>query len=152
MKRAILTALIAACVLGGLAIGGPLSNAQEAQQRESRRDRQCRFQYVDRGTWTTQEERLTAECVVAKYPVPGGLSTLLSIGSCESGWDRFAWNPNGHAGLFQHDIGAWAGRVQTWEPYWWTLRPRWTNSRSQIVVTARMARSDGDWHQWAGCT
>lgn len=161
-KRIVVTAAIAALLTAGAMAGHqevaatrlPDSRAVVAQEanRESPRERQCRFQWVDRGTWTAREERLTAECVVAKYPVPGGLAQLIAVGDCESGWWRFSYNPNGHAGLFQHDVDAWPDRVRTWEPYWWDLDPRWTNSRTQIVVTARMARGDGDWHQWSGCS
>jgi hypothetical protein len=149
VKRVIVAGLLLLTIAG---ITGQARQADaEAQQRESRREKQCRFQWVERGTWTAREERLTLECVVAKYPVPGGITQMNCVAIHESGWNRFAYNPNGHAGLFQHDTGAWPGRVETWEPYWWTLDSRWTNSRSQIVVTARMARSDGDWDQWTVC-
>jgi hypothetical protein len=101
--------------------------------------------------WTNREERRTAFCVVRRWSVPGGLSQLISVGDCESGWWRFAYNDNGHAGLFQHDTDSWDYRVNTYEPKGWELKKGWANSRSQIVVTARMAHDDGDWGQWSGC-
>jgi Ni/Co efflux regulator RcnB len=147
MRKRIVTAAIAASLLAGAM--GPPSNAQEAQQQESRRERRGRFQWVDPGTWTAREERLTTAWAVQRWPVEGGTTKFTAVGACESGWNRFAYNPNGHAGLFQHDTGAWSGRVSTYIPRWLRAGPftRWTNSRSQIIVTARMVNLYG-WGAW----
>jgi hypothetical protein len=146
MKR-IVTAAIAASLLAGAM--GPPSNAEEARQRESRRERQCRYQWLNQGTWTAREERLTAECVVARWPVPGGLDTFERVLMCESGFNRLAFNPNGpYVGLAQHALGYWPSRLAAYTPTHWTLRPRWQNSRSAIAITARMVRAVG-WGPWS---
>jgi hypothetical protein len=109
---------------------------------------ECRFQHLDRGTWTQREEDRTARCVLKRFgPVPGGFPELRAVGDCESGWYRLAYNPAGYVGLFQHDLSAWADRVARWSDPW-TLRSRWQNSRSQIVVTVRMAHAYG-WGGWS---
>jgi hypothetical protein len=120
--------------------------------RETPRERQCRFQWIDRGTWTAREERLTTECVLARWPVSGGIDFFSRVIACESGWNRFAYNPNGpYLGLAQHGEEWWPDRVRQWLPErwraglkWW----RWVNSRTQIVVTARMAHAGG-WGPWS---
>ena len=111
---------------------------------------ECRFQSLQHALWTDREERLTAKCAVSKWAVPGGLSELLAVGSCESGWNRLAYNPNGHAGLFQHDLGAYIGRVRTYDPPAWDqpLSTKWTNSRGQVVMTTRMVHAIGGWSPW----
>jgi hypothetical protein len=119
----------------------------------SKEDKQeCSFNEMNtKVDWTNREERRTAFCVVHRWSVPGGLSKLISVGDCESGWYRFAYNDGGYGGLFQHDLDSWQYRVNSYEPKGWELKEGWSNSRSQLVVTARMAHNDGDWGQWAGC-
>ena len=158
MKRGIIAAA-AAVLLVGDATGLPASSAEKPAthsqvlaagdaNRESRRENQCRFQWIDRATWTAREEWRTARCVTTKWAIPGGLSKLLSVGNCESGMSRLAWNPSGpYVGLFQHSLSAWPYRVGSYEPEWWTLRPGWRNSRTAITVTVRMVRSVG-WGPW----
>jgi hypothetical protein len=123
-----------------------------SNRQQEMRERQCRFQWLDPGIWTDAEERRTAVCVVDHFGgVVGGLPKVISVGACESGWWRFAYNPNGHAGLFQHDVGAWPYRVRSAMPAGWKVGPweRWQNPRSQLVVTVRMVNWDGDWSQWS---
>jgi len=148
VKRALRTAAIAV-TLAGIAIGPPAASADNRLQQL--RERQCRFQYLDRGTWTDREERRTAACVVEKFGVVGGLDTLIRVGDCESHWYRFAYNPNGHAGIFQHDIDAWAGRVRSAMPEGWRVGPwsHWQNTRAQIVTTVRMVNWSGGWSAWS---
>ncbi len=140
--RCVITAALAATILASGAGGLPRGSA-EPPARTSVREHECRFQWVDPGTWTPREERLTTDCVLARWPVPGGSATFRSIIACESGWNRFAYNPAPYLGLGQHSARYWPGRVRTYTPARWTLRPRWTNSRTQIVVTARMMRAQG---------
>jgi hypothetical protein len=109
---------------------------------------QCRFQHLDKGTWTQHEEDVTARCVVNRWPIPGGLSKLKAVGECESGWWRLSRSPYGYVGLFQHDLSSWPYRVRTYAPWGWTLRGRWQNSRTQLVVTVRMVRALG-WSPWS---
>jgi Ni/Co efflux regulator RcnB len=145
MKR-LVTAAIAASLLAGAM--GPPSNAEEARQGESRRESECRFQHLDRATWTPREEWRTAKCVVERWPIYGGLTKLLDVGSCESGMNRFAYNSAGpYVGLFQHALPSWTYRVSTYEPEWWALRPRWQNSRTAITVTVKMVQAVG-WSPW----
>ena len=115
------------------------------------REKQCRFQWLDPGTWTAREERKTAECIVAKWGVVGGLGELIAVGDCESGWYRFASNGGRYLGLFQHAADYWSERVQHAMPDGWKVGPwaRWTNSRSQIVTTVRMVNGAGGWSAWS---
>jgi len=115
---------------------------------DERRANQCRFQHLDPGRWTAREEDRTARCVLKRWPVEGGLAKFRAVGDCESGWWRKAYNPSGpYVGLFQHALSSWPYRVAAYRPTWWSLRPGWRNSRSQIVVTARMVREVG-WGPW----
>lgn len=125
--------------------------AAEAAIGEEWRQDECRFQSLRRGTWTALEERLTSTCAIAKWPVSGGYDQFFSVAACESGWNRFANNSGRYLGLFQHAAPYWSGRVGSSQPSGWDkkLSTRWTNSRSQIVVTARMVHSGG-WGPW-GC-
>lgn len=87
------------------------------------------------------------ECAIAKWSVPGGVSKAQAVGACESEWWRLAVNGS-YRGLFQHAIAYWRGRVHDYRPPGWRLAPSWANSRSQIVVTVRMAHGSG-WGAWA---
>jgi hypothetical protein len=144
MKR--IVAALTALTLAGIAGGLP---ASAEDRHQDLRERTCRFQWMDPGTWTDREERRTAACVEAKWPVPGGLPKMLQVGSCESGWYRLANNGGNYLGLFQHAASYWSGRVGSLMPRAWRLGQwsRWQNSRAQIVVTARMVHSGG-WGPW----
>ena len=112
---------------------------------------ECRFQGLQRGVWTATEERLTAQCVLSHWSVPGGLAKLTAVIACESGWNRLAYNPHGpYLGLAQHAGRYWIGRVNSYEPAAWDkgLSRNWRNSRAQLVVTARMVHAGG-WTPWA---
>ena len=115
------------------------------------REKQCRYQWVDKAVWSEREERKTAECVVNKYGVVGGLSTLFRVGECESGWYRFASNDGDYLGIFQHAAAYWPARVISMMPDAWKVGPwwRWTNPRSQIVTTVRMVNGAGGWSAWS---
>ena len=107
------------------------------------RDQECRFQSLERSVWTSHEELLTARCVVGKWPIPGGMAALVSLGDCESGWNRFAVN-GPYRGIFQHYGPAYPYRVRAYSPPWWDRIPTsWTNARGQIVTTVRMIRAVG---------
>jgi hypothetical protein len=145
MRAVVVTAAIAA-TLAGWAIGPP---AQSRQRDDDWRQTQCRYQSLQPGTWTELEERRTAGCVVQRWPVPGGLSKFSAVVACESGWNRLANNAGNYLGLAQHSARYWPDRVTSLMPERWRIGPwdRWQNSRSQIVVTARMAHSAG-WLAW----
>jgi len=125
-----------------------LATPAQANQQEMR-EQQCRYQWMDPGTWTAKEEALTARCVVARWSVPGGITTFSAVIACESRWSRFAYNPTGpYVGLGQHALGAWPTRVNGYSPPLWNLSPRWQNSRTMLTITARMAHSVG-WGPWS---
>lgn len=125
------------------------ANATPDHQQEMR-ERQCRYQWLDGGTWTDREERRTAICVVGKFGVIGGLDTLVRVGECESHWYRFASNGGDYLGIFQHAATYWPARVQSMMPDAWKVGPwtRWANPRSQIVTTVRMVNGSG-WGAWS---
>lgn len=111
---------------------------------------ECRFQSLQEGTWTSLEEQLTSECALAKWSVSGGYVRFYAVADCESGWNRFASNSGRYLGLFQHSATYWGGRVRAYEPPAWDkgLSSRWQNSRTQVVVTARMVHGGG-WGPWS---
>lgn len=101
--------------------------------------------------WTPREELRTAECIQARWSVPGGLDKLVHVIACESGWGRLAYNPAGpYVGLGQHVLSAWPSRVHAYTPNLWELKPGWRNSRSNLTVTIRMAHRVG-WGPWPVC-
>ena len=111
---------------------------------------ECRFQSLQRGTWTPHEEQLTASCAVRHFPVSGGLPKLESVISCESGWNRLAESPTGsYVGLAQHSASAYVYRIHAYQPAAWDvpLSTNWRNARGQLVMTARMAQ--GGWGPWS---
>ena len=128
------------------------AHAEPSHQQEMRQ-KQCRYQWMDPGTWTAREERATSLCVLNRWSVPGGRSTFDSILSCESNWNRLAFNPAGpYVGLGQHALSAWPSRVRSYAPPLWKLPDRWQNSRTMITVTARMMHAigaDGVESQWS---
>lgn len=148
MPRVIAAGLILLC-LGGLA-GQARQEAAATQHGESKRERQCRFQWMEEGTWTPREEARTVACVLARWPVSGGIQFFRTVIQCESGWNRLAYNPSGpYVGLAQHHLGSWPGRVAYYLPDWWHVGHfgSWRNSRSQITVTVLMVRAQG-WTPW----
>ena len=123
--------------------------ADAALDAGSWRQRECRFQSLTRPTWSALEEQLTAECAIRKWAVSGGYTKFYSVGDCESGWNRYASNGGRYLGLFQHAAAYWQGRVAAAQPDWdRPLSHRWQNSRTQIVVTARMVHGGG-WGPWS---
>jgi hypothetical protein len=142
-------AAIATLLTAG-AIAATEASAQARQQEI--RERQCRFQWVDPGTWTAREERRTVACVVDRFgPVDGGIPKVEQVGSCESGWNRLASNGGRYLGLFQHSATYWPSRVAWAMPDGWRVGPwsSWRNSRAQIVVTVRMVHASGGWGAWS---
>jgi len=139
--RQMLKILIAGILLSGAMAPNAIAELKDWRQEE------CKFQGVERGIWTAREERLTSICVLQKWSVPGGYSKFYDVGDCESGWWRFSNNDGRYLGLFQHSSYYWSTRVANMEPVGWHLSRKWTNSRTQIVVTARMVHSGG-WGPW----
>ena len=160
MRRAVVYAAAIALLLSGGATAATEASA-EARRLDSGaveptdatqqlRERTCRFQWIDRATWTAREERRTLECVVDRFgPIDGGVPKATQVGSCESGWNRLASNGGAYLGLFQHAASSWSGRVHWAMPDGWRVGPWWSpwNSRAQIVVTVRMVHAGG-WGPW----
>lgn len=124
--------------------------AQAAVESDRWRQRECRFQSLQSPTWTFLEEQLTAECALRHFgPVDGGYTKLYSVIDCESGWNRVASNGGRYLGLAQHSAAYWPDRVRSLLPSAWRLGPweRWQNSRSQLIVTVKMARAS--WSPWS---
>lgn len=109
---------------------------------------QCRFQGLRAAPWTPLEEKLTSLCALARWSVPGGYRKFYAVGDCESGWNRLASNGGMYLGLFQHSALYWEERVKRFTPKTWTLSASWRNSRTQIIITARMVNRGG-WHPWS---
>jgi hypothetical protein len=129
-----------------LAALGSRGFIEEANAKDTKwRWQECRFQSLDKPTWTQREELLTARCATGKWAVPGGLAEFDAIAQCESGWNRFASNGGSYLGLFQHAASSYVERVRAFEPKSWEkgLSDRWTNSRGQIVMSARMMAAVG---------
>jgi len=145
--------VVLAVLLLGFAFVAAASNASAAPVNKEHKQ-ECSFNGMnDQVDWTNREEFRTGWCVVHKWSIPGGFAKLDSVFTCESGsssWNRWAYNPNGHVGLGQHDEDSWPGRVRTYEPRRWELKPSWKNSRTQVVVTVLMVRHLG-WGPWS-CT
>lgn len=138
---------LAIVLLAALLMSQPAS--AETHQHEMR-EKQCRYQWVDPGTWTAKEELRTARCVLTRWSVPGGWTEFNAVISCESGWNRLAYNGAGpYVGLGQHTLGSWSARMASYSPPLWHLSPSWRNSRTMLTITARMAHSVG-WGPW-GC-
>ena len=161
MKHAAIVAALIASVLAGLGERATGSSAEPRQAHllaaapgdatQQLRERTCRYQWVDRGTWTAREEQRTLACVVEHFgPIDGGVDKARQVGSCESGWYRLASNGGAYLGLFQHAATYWPGRVASLMPDGWRVGPwsSWQNSRAQIVVTVRMVHASG-WGAWS---
>lgn len=131
-----------------LVVGGTIAPAASADTLTREQKHQCQFNSMSKMEWTEREEARTTWCVLDRWPVPGGISKFRAVGDCESHWYRFAHNGDDYLGLFQHSASAWKYRVRSYEPFWWDLKPGWMNSRTQIVVTARMVRAQG-WGPWS---
>lgn len=148
MRKAF-SVLVAGIILSGALASSATAEVPQPVHIDREMSRQCRFQWVDKPLWTAREERLTAKCAVDHWSVYGGLSKFIAVGSCESGWYRFANNGGNYLGLFQHSASAWYYRTRSYIPIkWrWGQWDRWTNSRAQIIVTARMVHMGG-WGPW----
>ena len=153
-RRAVVYAAAVTALLAGGVTGLPGGSAEPRPShlgaKATWRQIECRFNSLYAPAWTAKEERLTSECVLAKWGVSGGYRKFWAVGACESDWNRMAYNGGGpsYLGLFQHSAAYWGARVRNLEPARWTLAPHWSNSRTQIVVTARMVHAGG-WGPWS---
>lgn len=135
-------------IIAGLVLATILL-AQPAHADGGWRWDKCRFQGLQAPKWTQHEEDLTARCAVMHFSVPGGLSKFRAVISCESGWNRNAVSASGtFVGLAQHHRGYWLSRYKAFAPPHWDLKPGWANSRTHLIVTARMVHAGG-WGPWS---
>ena len=161
MRRVVVYAAAIAALLSGGAMEATGSSAEPrlahllaaapGDATQQLRERTCRYQWVDRATWTAREEQRTLACVVQHFgPIDGGIDKARQVGSCESGWYRLASNGGLYLGLFQHAAAYWPSRVAWAMPDGWRVGPwsSWKNSRAQIVVTVRMVHASG-WGAWS---
>jgi len=99
----------------------------------------------------TRMRRLT-RCVFGQI-APGEVSTALYVVGRESGFRSHAYNPSGCAGLMQHMLPYWPGRVALVDRPWFR---RWFNRgwgdvydpMMNLLVGAIMVR-DGGWGPWS---
>lgn len=115
---------------------------------DHRRVRLCHDIEWERGTY--QVARLV-RCAHRVWDAPGTPAQSVARFSCESGLFPRAYNPNGpYVGIAQHALSAWDERVARY------IRPLefhatyWGNAEINVIAAMRMAKQDGDWHQW-GC-
>jgi hypothetical protein len=155
VKRAIVTAAIAATLAGGAM--GPPDNVEASPAGHSQvsrdanatwRDRECRYGGLEKGGWAQREVVQTIECAVARWPVAGGSDFAVQVAACESGLRADAWNPSGYAGVFQHAVRYWPQRIRNLQPSWDKPLSRSVfNARANIVVAIRMAHVS--WGPWS---
>ena len=105
-------------------------------------------------TKVVDHTKRTIACAVEQWPVPGGLSYALAIADRESHFDPEAYNSSGCAGVFQHQVRYWSGRLglleRSWYSAWaWERGISPFNMRANVIVAIRMAHSSG-WGPWGG--
>jgi hypothetical protein len=90
-------------------------------------------------------------CEAERINPPGTPEFALSVARCESGVRAHAVNGI-YKGVYQHHIGYWPGRYDTFTSRKFegdgTLRPSVFAFRSNVIVTMRMARAGG-WSPWS---
>lgn len=149
MRRTITRITLAALILTGVLTSTPTANAQgrgacSGWFSEIRHDMPLAKQQ--------DHTKRTIACAVALWPVPGGLDLALFIADRESHFDPEAYNPSGCAGVYQHMVSLWPGRLHwlhhDWfSPWMWDRGISAFNMRANVLVTIRMASTSG-WSAW----
>jgi hypothetical protein len=135
MRRALGTALIGAAIL----TAAPATVATAAGEVPHRI---CRYDWRD-GTWQIKQ---LIKCASRRWEAPGTPAQAVAVARCESHLRPRAYNPGGYAGLFQQATRYWPTRSRTFgQPDRSVF-----NGRANIIVSIRMAASDGSWAAW-GC-
>jgi hypothetical protein len=83
-------------------------------------------------------------CEERRIDPPGDGAHAVGVARCESGV---------RGNVYQHQAGLWRDRFLRWTGREWpadgSLRRGLQAFRTNVVVTLRMARSDGDWGAWS---
>ena len=88
------------------------------------------------------------ECAIRRFG-PVSESTAFYVADRESSFYPWALNPSGCAGVYQHQLDYWGGRLAAWwNPRWFWRQPSAFNLRANVIVTMRMVRASG-WGPWA---
>jgi len=165
VKRGLIAALTA-LTLTGLAGGLPEASGDDrladSQARPSRSANRgpCdeeRWLHITPREWTPQLVKGLIRCAVRRWPVSGGADFAVRVAECESSLYPWAY-ANRNAGVFQHRIDYWVGRVDRY------LRPQWFNqrqwerlhelprgafhTRANVLISIRMAHAGG-WGPWS---
>jgi len=113
------------------------------------RHRQCKYQGLDRASWTDHEVRATIRCGVEHWRVPGGKDKALDVARCESGFEARSVG-SGSYGVYQFISSTWGSTVHRFRRLVrrWDLSRNVFNGRSNVVMAIRKAHADG-WSAWA---
>lgn len=136
-------------MIGIIAFIGWTNNASAARQ-DWRWDK-CRFRHYEGGmNWTNSEVRMTIQCAVQRWDVPGGLTAAYCIAAHESGYNENNYNPSsGASGVYQFLRSTWSGTVSNQSQIFrrWEMRHSVFNARSNVVAAVRVAHM-GSWSPW----
>ena len=100
-------------------------------------------------TWTSREVKQLIRCAVSKWNVTGGITTAISIASCESGLDlQDGYAGDGYAGPFQQAVSYWPDRRRHYRPPGWELQRSAAQPRANVIVSIRQAHGSG-WSAWS---
>jgi hypothetical protein len=141
LRRRILAAALTIPVILGVAPALAHATTAEVGARTVS-SRICDFDWRE----SRREVKRLIRCAARHWRSPGGANKALDIARCESGYNPDAYNPAGYAGVFQHATRYWPDRADRWG---FPNRSVY-NGRANVIVSIRMARSDGDWGAW-GC-
>lgn len=149
VKRTLIAIMVASSISTLLVLGA------EPARASGRGD--CSSHKLETSAGMTYEQRAPKvkaliRCVFTAVGIPNEIPHAIAIAYRESRFNRFAYNPSGATGIYQHLRRYWPSRAYTWAgrsrfPAWPNLHA--TNQRANVWVTARMVRAGG-WGPWGG--
>jgi hypothetical protein len=150
MSRRAVAVVVGIIVVRLVLSGLYAANADDMTWAE--RQQRVQFQTLQRPSWTDHEVLLTLRWSARRFGISA--AELICVARRESGLNERAWNPAGYAGLTQHAVEYWPGRVRWYRGHvgpWITVKPRASvySARANALVSARMVRAFG-WGPWAG--